>query len=169
MEFGSSHVWHAHGSGQSKIYNIEKLYSYWCAVIKDELWTFELKFPLSSCRSRRSQVKTERRQLTKSWSANSAFHLTSHKKPGTSWNEYGLFVWSLYSSCVSKIRAELLCKFSFDILPLVVQLLKRNASSRLGAGAGDATEVQVRTEIRCFYIILQNNDFPRSLACMNCS
>lgn len=34
--------------------------------------------------------------------------------------------------------------YSFDICMLVVQLLKRNASSRLGAGAGDATEVQVR-------------------------
>ena len=31
------------------------------------------------------------------------------------------------------------------IVVLVFQLLKRNASSRLGAGAGDATEVQVRT------------------------
>lgn len=35
-----------------------------------------------------SLVKTERRPSTKSWNANSAFHLTSHKKPGTFWKRW---------------------------------------------------------------------------------
>lgn len=53
-------------------------------------------------------------------------------------------------SCLSKINAKL-CVQSFDIWLVVVQLLKRNASSRLGAGAGDATEVQVRTLPRLLF------------------
>lgn len=53
--------------------------------------------------------------------------------------------WICFLEHTTEVNVKLSCIIFFDTLLLVVQLLKRNASSRLGAGAGDATEVQVRT------------------------
>ena len=106
---------------------------------------------LSSPFSRRSPVRTGKRRSTRSWSVSSACHPTSHKKLEISWNGYGLVVWSSHYLCLSITSMELLCKYSSDMWLMVVQLLKRNASSRLGAGAGDATEVQVRRQTHRLY------------------
>ena len=76
VEPRSPHVRHAHGSGGSRTRHTDQP-----RVIACSLTVFEIAFFfLASLLSHRSQVKTEKRRLIKSWSASWTCHPTSHRK-----------------------------------------------------------------------------------------
>lgn len=112
-------------------------------VWQTDIWWNLFGLPLSH--SLHSLVRTERRLLTKSWNANSAFHLTSLKKPGSSWKGWvrQSFLLQHASLFVRSLLKHLERQKKWSLFIVFFQLLKRNASLRLGAGPGDAAEVQV--------------------------
>lgn len=76
-----------------------KSYKIWIMTLQCLSNSF-LSLPNSS---HRSLAKTVKRLSTRSWSANSASHPTSHKKPEISWNGYQLFFFfspvDVFSGC----------------------------------------------------------------------
>lgn len=57
-------------------------------------------------------------------------------------------------------RAQIFVVGKLSFQPFSLQLLKRNASLRLGAGAGDAAEVQVNDRARCIDTRFESNLKP---------